>query len=420
MYKSILSGLVLVSSIAFGQVELVKEITKELCSEELHGRGYVNDGDTKAADYLARKLDEMGIYPYPGELDYFQRFYFPVNTFPGKARLRINGKTMVPGVDYIIKPNSGGYTNYFTTIQVVTEDFFDKQFIGDTYKMIEKSRGKFGLAVEIDNLSGDSLYQVKQWLDKFMDVGPVIEIDSDKFTWSVAQKAQKYPYIYLRKEVYKDARFFLELDQEVIPAHEAKNVIAYIPAKKKTKETIVFTAHYDHLGRMGTNTYFPGANDNASGTALMLALGKHYAENPAKFNIVLIAFAGEEAGLLGSQYYVSNNLFPMQNIRFLLNLDIMGSGEEGITVVNATKHPKEFARLQKINKKKDLLAQIKSRGPAANSDHHYFSELGVPSFFFYTMGPNKHYHDVEDTYEELTFAETEDVMSLIKYFIKKI
>lgn len=420
MHKITLPFFLLTFLSVFAQKEMVRSITKDLCAPHMHGRGYVNNGDGIAADYISKKFDEIGAHPYPGQLDHFQKFYFPVNTFPGKMRLRINGKTLLPGKDYIVKPNSGGYINFFTTIQVVKEDFFDENFINDTYRTISTSRGKFGLAADIDGLTGDSLDHVRQWLNKFMDAGPVIELDNDKFTWSVSQKAKKYPYVYLKKEHYKDARFFLEVDQELIPAYEAKNVIAYAPAKKKTSETIVFTAHYDHLGRMGKDIYFPGANDNASGTALMIALAKHYIENPAKYNVVFIAFAGEEAGLLGSQYYVSNSFFPLSNIRFLLNLDIMGSGEEGITVVNATKHPKEFSRLQKINKKKDLLTQVKSRGPAANSDHHYFSELGVPSFFIYTMGPNKHYHDIEDTYSELSFAETNDLFTLIQMFVKKL
>ena len=104
----------------------------------------------------------------------------------------------------------------------------------------------------------------------------------------------------------------------------------------------------------------------------------------------------------------------------MVNLDIMGSGEEGITAVNATLHKKEFKKLQKLNAKYDLLTVVKPRGPAANSDHYWFTNRNVPAFFIYTMGPNKHYHDVFDTYAELSFSEYEDITELLVRFVSKL
>jgi Zn-dependent M28 family amino/carboxypeptidase len=103
----------------------------------------------------------------------------------------------------------------------------------------------------------------------------------------------------------------------------------------------------------------------------------------------------------------------------MLNLDIMGSGEEGITVVNSTLFPKEFQTLQKLNKKKKAVPLVKPRGPAANSDHYFFTEAGVPAFFIYTMGPNKHYHDVFDTYDALSFKAFDRLSKLFDEFIRK-
>ena len=76
--------------------------------------------------------------------------------------------------------------------------------------------------------------------------------------------------------------------------------------------------------------------------------------------------------------------------------------------------------LQTINKEKNLLEKIKIRGPAANSDHYWFSEKGVPAIFIYTMGPNKHYHDVFDAYEELSFSEYDDITTLLIEFVKRL
>jgi Zn-dependent M28 family amino/carboxypeptidase len=197
-------------------------------------------------------------------------------------------------------------------------------------------------------------------------------------------------------------------------------VIAFLPGTKGAKKTIVFTAHYDHLGRMGELTYFPGANDNASGTAMLLTLAKYFKEHPVNVNILFIAFAGEEAGLLGSEHFVNHPTYPLKKMNFLVNLDIMGSGEEGITVVNATLFNEQFKLLQEINTEKGLLTQVKSRGPAQNSDHYWFTEKGVPAFFIYTMGSNKNYHDVFDTYENLTFSEYNDITTLLSEFVLRL
>jgi len=128
----------------------------------------------------------------------------------------------------------------------------------------------------------------------------------------------------------------------------------------------------------------------------MLSLAKYYAEHPAKYTVVCIAFAGEEAGLLGSAYYVNHPMIDLQRIRFLVNLDLVGNGDEGITVVNATEFPQAFTMMQRINEEKKLLVAVNSRGKARNSDHYWFTEKGVPSFFIYTLGGIKAYHDVYD------------------------
>ena len=108
---------------------------------------------------------------------------------------------------------------------------------------------------------------------------------------------------------------------------------------------------------MGNHAIFPGANDNASGTAFMLALAKYYKENPPKYSIAFMAFSGEEAGLLGSSHYVGHPIFPLENIKFLVNIDLMGDATDGITVVNAVEQNGAFDLLQKINAGPKLFTQ---------------------------------------------------------------
>ena len=167
---------------------------------------------------------------------------------------------------------------------------------------------------------------------------------------------------------------------------------------------------------MGSQTFFPGANDNGSGLALLLSLAKYYGANPPPYSIAFICFSGEEAGILGSGYFTAHPLFALSKIRFLVNLDMVGTGEKGITVVNATLHPKEFALLGQINQQKNYLSKINSRGEAAISDHYYFTQKGVPAFFMYTQGGIAAYHDVDDLSPTLPLTSFSNLFGLIKDF----
>jgi Zn-dependent M28 family amino/carboxypeptidase len=278
------------------------------------------------------------------------------------------------------------------------------------------------LVVKTSGFGGDTNKVLQARLKELQQFAAVLEITTNKLMWSVSQTVLPYPaFIAIAdKFVSQPSSANIHLESVFYPAYKSSNVLAYLPAaeKAKNKPYIVLTAHYDHLGMMGQNTYFPGANDNASGVGMLLYLAQQLAKdrNP-NFNYVFIAFSGEEAGLVGSAYFVAHPIIPLKDIRFLLNTDIMGSGEEGITVVNATLFKSEFNQLVALNQKGNFLAQVKSRGPAANSDHYFFTEKGVPAFFVYTMGPNKNYHDIHDKYEALSFAEFEDLATLFYKFL---
>jgi Zn-dependent M28 family amino/carboxypeptidase len=136
--------------------------------------------------------------------------------------------------------------------------------------------------------------------------------------------------------------------------------------------------------------------------------------------VLFIAFSGEEAGLLGSDYYVNHPAVPLGRIKFLTNVDIMGDATDGVTVVNATVYPKEFELLNRINDSLHYLPVIKSRGKAANSDHYHFSEAGVPAFFMYSNGGKGYYHDVYDKVDAVTLNNIDGVVKLLIAFAEAI
>lgn len=398
----------------WGQKIDYRHFTKQLCAEEFHGRGYVNNGDSIAAQYLAESFKKIGLQPIDGS--YFQAYSFPVNTFPGKMLVMTEKDTLVPGKDFLISPNSSGIKGTVYLVQVSPTEFLKKN---KNNFLISNNEA---LLIDYSGLPKDSITLVKNKINEVGDRLPIIEVTDEKLTWSVSQDVQQVFHLIIVKSALKTTPSFIQLDidQSFISKHAANNVIGYCPAKKKTTKTILLSAHYDHLGRMGKDTYFPGANDNASGNAMLIHLAEQFVKTPAKYNLLFVAFSGEEIGLLGSKHMVANPIIPLRDIRFMLNLDILGSGEEGITVVNSTLFPKEFELLQSINTKNTLLKKIKPRGSAANSDHYYFTAAGVPAFFIYTMGPNKHYHDIEDHYENLSFEAFDSLNSLLLKFIKKI
>ena len=422
MHKLLLLLFVLTGFQAVSQIEEIRRITEQLCDPAFHGRGYVNKGDSIAADFLVDEFKKLGLESYKG--DHLQHFEIDqVNTFPGKMTVKnlSSGDLLTPGVDYVVDPSSSGFEGKLIPSIVEGSDIFSEDKLRDAITQVLENRGgKNVLFIDYTALSEDSISKVRGIGQAFTDLMPVIEITKDKFTWSVGREQMAHLYLHVQKSAYSGEELQVEIEAELLSDYQSQNVMAYLPAKKKCKETIMFTAHYDHLGRMGEDTYFPGGNDNASGTAMLLTMAKYFKENPADYNILFVAFAGEEAGLLGSKYFVENTPVKLKKVRFLLNLDIMGSGEEGITAVNATLFPEEYDLLVSINEELGLLEKVKKRGPTQNSDHYWFTEKGVPAFFIYTMGPNKNYHDIFDTYENLSFKEYEDITKLLVTFVDRL
>jgi hypothetical protein len=420
MLKFLLSIIVSTSFSSFAQIDEVRRITKSLCSPEFYGRGYYKKGDSLAADYLVDEFKKSGIEGYNGTV--LQPFEIQsVNTFPGRMIVNNGSFSLNPGVHFVVDPSSSGFVGELRPFRLTPKMLFDREGLSKIIRDIRNEKtDRNSVVLDLIDLDLDTLKQLSGISQALAAYCHVIEITDEKFTWSVGTEQLPNALIKIQDSIYSGGPLNVEIDAQLLNNYMSQNVIAYLPGKKKCTKTILFTAHYDHLGHMGSNTYFPGANDNASGTAMLFTMAKYFKENPSDYNVMFIAFAGEEAGLLGSKYFVENPILKLKKIKFLVNLDIMGSGEDGITAVNATVFEKEFELLQRINEEKKLLTKVKRRGPSANSDHYWFTENGVPAFFIYTMGPNKHYHDIFDTYEELSFREYDDITDLLITFVRRL
>ena len=419
MRKSLLLLLILNGGFTFCQIEEVRRITHQLCSPELHGRGYVNKGDSIAAAFIATEFSKIGLKPIGDS--YFQEFQHSVNTFPGEMLVRQNNRILIPGVHFLVDAGSAGGKMQLKPKRIPISIALNTEKLIQEIQAISNGTTYNSIAFDFRKLSSDTLRKTNGLAREIAGILPVIEVTDRKLTWSVASEQLKHPLLQIQDSVFVfDEALTIDIEAKQFSDYRSRNVIGYLPGKKKWGKKVIYSAHYDHLGRMGDATYFPGANDNASGTAMLLSMANYFKQNPIDRSLIFIAFAGEEAGLVGSKFFVGNPLVKLKKINFVLNLDIMGSGEEGITVVNATLFDSEFKQLQKINQEQKFISQIKSRGPAANSDHYWFTQMNVPAFFIYTMGPNKNYHDIFDTYENLSFAAYQDLVALLCAFTKQL
>ncbi len=405
------------SESAFGQKKFAKKIVEQLCSEEFAGRGYVDGGDSLAAEFLAAELKKFGAKPLTGA-GYFQHFEIMVNRFPGDMKIEQSGQSLRPGIDFVVAPGSAGFQGVLSSFRVV-----HKTNLLPQVRELSKNWPPLNTTLVIDAggvSNPDSLGLLRELCSAYAQRGPVIWLETEKFTWGVSQTQYRYPVLRIKTEKF-DYHDPLEVSIDAsLGRHKTKNVIGKIKGTRPWKKPLVLSAHYDHLGKMGRQTYFPGANDNASGVAMLLSLAKHYAKDPPKRTIIFMFFAAEEVGILGSKYYVEHPLFKLKRIKFLLNCDLLGTGEEGITVVNGSVFKKEFDKLVSINKENKFIKKIKVRGRAANSDHYWFTVEGVPSFFIYTMGGIKAYHDIYDKAETLPLTEFNYVRKLFIEFLSKI
>lgn len=390
-----------------------------LADSNMFGRGYVKKGREKAAWYLKRQFKKYRLRPAGKGKGYGQRYTFPVNTFPGKMELRFDDTALVPGRDFIIDAASVGIKEdslpvehiYLDTIKTIDE--WNKVMAGFTTQS----------AYYLHNT--DTVCHVlgikRSFFPSVLPKGCYIIPQKEKFIWTVACNNNRSTIFYIdaNKITRQPGYISAHVEQKLVKESRNENIIGYVPGR--VKDTfIAISAHYDHLGMMGKGIVFPGASDNASGTAMLLFLAHYFATHQHNYSMLFIAFSGEEAGLLGSEYYVQHPAVPLGQIKFLTNIDIMGDATDGATVVNATEYPEQFNLLQQINTDSNYLTQIKSRGKAANSDHYYFTEAGVPSFFMYSNGGKGYYHDIYDKPSELTLNKMDNVAWLLINFANSI
>lgn len=196
-----------------------------------------------------------------------------------------------------------------------------------------------------------------------------------------------------------------------------RNVIGYID--NQAENTIIIGAHFDHLGYGGEGSLFRdsikavhnGADDNASGTAVMLDLARKLKDKNKSNNYLFMAFSGEEMGLLGSNYFVKNPTINTKAVSYMINMDMVGRLKQDSTLaVYGTGTSPMFKQvLNAHNNKFKLIENESGVGP---SDHTSFYLADIPVLHFFT-GQHEDYHKPGDDSEKLNYAGMEKISSYI-------
>jgi hypothetical protein len=225
-----------------------------------------------------------------------------------------------------------------------------------------------------------------------------------------------------KTDPHKEVEFITNADSTIT----GNNVIGYINNNAKT--TIVIGAHYDHLGYGGEGSLYRGeekaihngADDNASGVAIMLNLASRLkvrnnnAEVKDKNNYLFMSFSGEEMGLLGSNYFSKNPTIDAESINYMINMDMVGrmKADSTLAVYGVGTSPLFKQTIKSNNEKFKLIENASGVGP---SDHTSFYLIDVPVLHFFT-GQHEDYHKPSDDFEKLNY----EGMDLISDYIYNI
>lgn len=414
---SIFALLLIISTLVSAQSYKYAIYCKDtLASEYMAGRAYVDEGDKKAATFIRNELKESGV-KLLGE-NGFQKLNFPINNIMDlKVSMRYLKKPLKLGEDYLVFGSS-------PSANMVLENV--KPLIFNTKKQIEEIKPKKlqdkVLLFNTKTLSYVDIIVFLRGLKK-ENVTPQLAIIQgyDKIPYYTGRSLMDFPILQLKGNIiYKKIKHLaLEIKSEFISSYQSQNVWGIVEGTKYKDSCFVFIAHYDHLGKVG-DVHFPGANDNASGVAVLLDLAKYYAKNPAEHSVVFIFATGEEVGLLGSKFAAENPYIDLEKVKFLFNLDMCGTGATGVAVINGLKEPEAGKLLQEINNENQWFIKVFLGEESCNSDHCHFVQKGVPAHFLFTYGCEyNEYHTIYDNGKDLPFTKHIDFCNLLKEFVRR-
>lgn len=466
----------------------LRDHLKILASDSLEGRETGQKGIQMAAEYLAKNIRNLGLFAQNAQKGYLQPVAFTFSKWLD-TDLYISGNRYRLLWDYIALPELNENKEIITDKEVIFLGYGIDDVKYSDYKKIDV-KGKIIMINKgepwnekkgLSYVTGTT--DTSEWsknLDKKLKIAKekgvalvlIIEDDIKKLVENNRKnllspnlqlgnlKSIVLPtanHVYISSTIAKD--IIGKSDKKIIDARkklakgkpiavklptdfvinmakdvkvlEGNNVVGYIEGKSKKDEYIVVSAHYDHLGKRGDEV-FNGADDNASGTSTLLELAQACQQavlegNRPERSIVFIWFCGEEKGLLGSQYYAENPLFPLENTVANINVDMVGRIDEKykdnpdyIYVIGSDRLSSDLHKInENVNQKYSQLTLDYTYNDEKDpnqyyfrSDHYNFAKKGVPAIFYFN-GTHEDYHRTTDDIEKIEFEKMANVGKLI-------
>lgn len=397
-----------------------------LSSDKLEGRRTGTPGEQLAATYIAEQMKLEGLSP-KGDNGYLQTFIVKEGREPGpKTRLLVDHKPL-PAGQYMPLPFSASKSAKGDVLPGVNEpenvwlinvkdaeDEINPHGEPMEYYIKKTKEAKQSGATGIVFFNGpEDLRTVTRWLDGKPEPLQIPAV------WAGPEAS---------KILSADNASGFELDLEVDfqpTKRTGTNVIGYID--NGAPATIVLGAHYDHLGygedhnslAPGEKAVHNGADDNASGTAALIELGRLLKDSKLKKNnYLLIAFSGEELGLFGSKYFTEHATVPLASVNYMVNMDMVGrlTKEKGLQIGGTGTSP-VWGEVLKDAVPSSLKVSYDSSG-AGPSDHTSFYRKNVPVLFFFT-GTHSDYHKPGDDADKINYEGGLAVVKLVYEVIEK-
>ena len=390
-----------------------KRIVRELSSAKYQGRGYARDGANKAGYYLEKEFRKAGADEVT-----LQPFTIDINTFCGKAEMWADGRKLRAGVDFSMREYSPGVHGEFPVYFVDTLNFDPEKIYRDLAK--PENAGCMVCCEFWFTYKHREVFSRLQKAGELPNAGLLFTWEAPiKFYKAYGEKVVDKPIVWVTPEAIEGVRRVkLNVDNEFLKDYGLFNVIAKVEGARHDS-CFVFTAHYDHLGNLGRRVYYPGANDNASGTAAIVTLAAYYAKHKPAYDLYFVAFSGEDANLRGSTWFAEHPVVPLERIRYLFNLDMIGDDNPVQYCEVSDAGMAKFPEFEAINAERHLFERLNRGELAANSDHYPFAVRGVPCIFLENEDGSAfpHYHTPADNMKTVRFESYAPVFRLITEFI---
>lgn len=393
-----------------------------LADDKLEGRRTGTNGERLAYTYIEKQFKKIKLSTILTNDEYIQPF--EVNDgrqIKNSSYVTVQGRNLVLNEDYFPFAFSGNTTNlvffkwqdeniqYYDLNDILEQNEHNPHFdladnILTAAKEAEKEGKKIFIVTNTSNIKDGLVYDAK-------DKTPALSISVIYLSKTVQFKDPD-----IRK--VSDLVVNIDISEKIRTGH---NVVGYI--NNNAANTIVLGAHYDHLGYgEDHNSLYTGnppmihngADDNASGTAALIELGKWVKKSGLKkYNYLFIAFSGEELGLFGSKYFIEHSPIPLTGMDYMINMDMVGrlnDSTHGLTIGGYGTSP----GWGEIIKTDDPFFRIKVDSSGSGpSDHTSFYRKDIPVLFFFT-GTHSDYHKPTDDANKINFNGELAVVNYIK------